>query len=95
MAKNVCKDCNMTVVMTKIGSELVATDPELITVVTARHVTGEVTGGIRMSTSTTPARRLHAERCADYQESARRKRLADEQRAYNKQHGRPPRNHGL
>lgn len=99
MAKNTCRDCNRTIVLVRVGGELVATDPELINVVPARHVMGPSGGSVRMAESTTPARRLHAEKCQEYADSARRARLADEMREYNKQNGRPPavprRNRGL
>lgn len=58
--------------MVDVGGELVATDPELISVVPR-------TGG-----RVEHARRLHAERCADYQEQERRERIADERRAFRK-----------
>jgi hypothetical protein len=99
MPKNTCQSCNRTVMLVEIGGEMVATDPELINVVPATHVQGDGSGGIRMSTRTTPARRIHAERCEDYQNQTRRDRIAADLRAYNDKNGRPPRaprkNHGL
>ena len=96
MPKSTCQACKRTVLMVPIAGELVATDPELINVVPATHVTGDGSGGIRMSQRTTPARRLHVERCSDYVEQARREKLAREQREYNRQNGRQPRrNSGL
>lgn len=98
MAKSVCKDCNMTVVMATVRGELVATDPELITVITARQTgpsPASDQSSIQMNTSKSFARRVHAERCQDYQERAKKERLLAEQREYTRKHGRTPRNHGL
>lgn len=100
MSKATCQDCKRTVLLVPIAGELVATDPELINVVPATH--SQTDGGgssIRMAHQTTPARRLHAERCEGYREADRRSALQAEMRAYNQKHGQPPkvprRNRGL
>lgn len=90
MAKITCHVCKRTVVMVRVGEGLVATDPELINVVPARHVMGDAGGGIRMGTSTTPARRLHEERCSGYAEQSRRDRLRSEMLQFNAQNGAMP-----
>ena len=102
MPKTTCRDCNRTVVMVQLGENLVATEPELITVVTAREKPPSPSMSlprIEMATRQTFARRLHAELCAEHKERGRRDRLAAEQREYNRTNGtpaRPPRrNHGL
>ena len=97
MSKSTCQSCERTVIMVPIDGELVAHDPEVIRVTPARQVRGDSGGGIRMGTKTTPARRLHGDLCDTYQEQARRDRIASDQRAFNKKHGRlaPRRNHGL
>lgn len=77
--------------MVRVGDGLVATDPELINVVPARHVMGDSGGGIRMGTSTTPARRLHDERCSDYAEQARRDRIRTEMLQFNTENSSTPR----
>lgn len=90
MAKNTCRDCNRNVVMVRIGGNLVATDPELIMVVPARERTPSPRAeqsGIVMASRQTFARRVHAERCADYKEQDRRDRLSAEMREYNRKHG--------
>lgn len=76
--------------MVRVGDGLVATDPELINVVTARHVMGDAGGGIRMGTSTTPARRLHEERCSDYAEQSRKDRIRTEMLQFNTDNGSAP-----
>jgi hypothetical protein len=99
MAKNTCRDCNRNVLLVRVGGELVATDPELISVVTAQSRTyvGDESGSrVVMATKATFARRLHAERCSEYVEAARRDRIAADLRAFNKKNGVAPRkNHGL
>lgn len=89
MPKSTCQACKRTVLMVPIGGELVATDPELMNVVPATHVMGDSGSSIRMGTRSTPARRLHVERCEDYQNQARRERIQTEMRQFNaKQQGR-------
>lgn len=95
MAKTTCEDCHRTVFVVQTAAGPVTTDPELISVVTAkrRADTGaEIPGGaIRMSATTTFARRLHAERCTDYQEIARKERLSEQMRAFTARQKREPR----
>lgn len=101
MAKATCPDCKRIVIMAEIGGTLVATDPELMTVVPARQRSSPSSDlpSIRMAHTQTYARRVHAERCADYQEQARRDRIAADLRAFNRKHGIKPaakaRSHGL
>jgi len=91
------------VLFARVGGQLVATDPELILVVPASRRTSasaasnlDAAGGLRMATSQTYARRVHAERCEDYQQQARKDRLAAEMRAFTNMHGRSARkNRGL
>lgn len=96
MARTTCRDCNRNIMMARVGGELVATDPELITVVPARNETrGDGEPRIRMAESSTFARRLHSERCSEYQEQARRERIAAEMREFTKKQSSPRRNRGL
>lgn len=99
MAMSTCRDCNRIVLMVRLSGSLVATDPELIHVVPAQHVGGSGGGSVRMGTATTPARRLHSERCHDYQDEGRKKRLRLEMAEFTKQNGQtarqPRRNRGL
>lgn len=89
MAKTTCRDCNRTVVMVRVGGDLVATDPELITVVAARERSpaGRDMPGIVMASRQTWARRVHAERCTEYREQARRERIAQEMREFSARNG--------
>ncbi len=91
MAKSTCRDCNRIVMLVRVDGTLVATDPELINVVPAQHVMGAGGSSVRMATQTTPARRLHAERCEIYRDEARRERLSLEMREFNQKNGQPPR----
>ena len=87
MAKTICNKCHRHVVLTRIDGQLVAADPELISVVTAvRH-------GTQMAGEAVFARRIHSDRCDDYQSQARRDRIAADMRSYNKRN--PKRNDGL
>lgn len=99
MAMSTCRDCKRIVMMVRLDGSLVATDPELINVVPAQHVSGPSGGSVRMGTNTTPARRLHAERCQVYQDEGRKERLRLEMAEFTKQNGqparRPRRNQGL
>lgn len=89
MAKTTCQNCDRTVVLVDIGDRQVMLDTEIISVVPA--ITARTgSGGIRMSTRTTAARRLHAELCDAYRAQAQRAKIAIEQRAYNRKNGRPP-----
>ncbi len=103
MAKATCQNCERTVLLVRISGELVMTDPELISVVTAKRRPAadrsDGSGGIQMATVTTWARRVHSDLCETYKNAAEREKIAAEQRAYNRKHGRtaspPKRNHGL
>lgn len=103
MAKTTCRNCERTVLMVRIAGEMVMTDPELISVVPATQKSAgdraDGTGGIRMSTATTWARRVHADLCESYKSQAARDKIAAEQREYNRRNGRAAaplkRNHGL
>lgn len=95
MARTTCRDCNRNIMMARVGGELVATDPELITVVPARNEARSGEPRIRMAESSTFARRLHSERCMEYQEQARRERIAAEMREFTKKQESPRRNRGL
>lgn len=90
MAKATCSDCNRNVIMVRIGGELVATESELIMVVPAQRKTyqGDMQERTVMASSTTYARQLHAARCADYVEQARKQRIAGEMRAFNERQAR-------
>lgn len=87
MAKTTCQNCDRTVVLVDIGDRQVMLDTEIISVVPA-IASCSGSGGVRMSTRTTPARRLHAELCDAYQAQAQRVKIAAEQRAYNRKNGR-------
>jgi hypothetical protein len=98
MAKSTCQACSRTVLMINIGGQNIATDPELISVVrvTQRMGDGNDVPRLEMASKTDFARRLHAERCEDYQNQARRERLAAEMRQYTANQKRAPRrNKGL
>jgi hypothetical protein len=101
MSRPTCKDCHRNVVLVRVGDGLVATDPELIMVIPASNRvpsqdTAQDLPRIVMASRQTFARRLHSELCQSYQDRARRERIADEQRAYNKKNGKSPRrNSGL
>lgn len=99
MPKTTCRDCNRNVLLVRVGGELVATDPELMSVVPAQNkmYQGSDSGSrVVMGTKATYARRLHSERCSEYVEAARRDRIAADLRAFNKKNGIAPRkNHGL
>lgn len=83
MSKATCQACNRTVLLVTVGGEQVATDPELINVVRATQRSGSGSGPrLRMAGSTELARRVHAERCTDYQEQARRALLQAEMRKF-------------
>ncbi len=85
MARSTCRDCNRNVAVTMVDGRPVALDPEPIMVVRLSR------GGGRLSSPDSPpfaARRIHAERCADYQEQDRRERLRSEMREYTHRHGR-------
>lgn len=84
MAKATCQACNRTVLLVTIGGEQVATDPELISVIGATQRLDSGDGGprLRMATATALARRVHAERCEDYQNQARRERLSAEMKQF-------------
>ncbi|SRR6266568_668912 len=90
MTKNTCRDCNRTVMLVAVGGESLAVDPELIAVVPARRTSHDGGGQphIRMASSQTFARRIHAEQCQGYQEAAKKKRVQDEMRAFTKQQER-------
>src|SRR5882762_2870700 len=98
MAKSTCQECHRTILMANIGGQLVATDTELISVVRVRQRTGDGSDlpRLEMASKTDFARRVHAERCEDYQNQARRERLSAEMRAYTANQKRSPRrNKGL
>ena len=99
MAKSTCQACHRTVLMVSIAGQQVATDPELISVVRAtQRPPSDASDGprIAMANKTDMARRLHAERCEDYQNQARRERLSAEMREYTANQKRTPRkNRGL
>lgn len=102
MPKATCQNCDRTVLVVNVGGQELTTDPELIMVVPARErpqSQRESGGGsIRMSTSATWARRIHADLCETYKQAAVREKIQREQREYNRRNGRgkaPRRNHGL
>lgn len=93
MARTTCQNCDRTVVLVDLGERQVMLDPEIITVVPAKHrqasARSDGSGSVSMSGASTFARRLHSEMCEAYQAQAQRARIAAEQRAYNRKHGRP------
>lgn len=99
MPKSTCNRCNRNILLVRVGGDLVATDPELMSVIPAtdrQPSPRSEQSRIEMAHRQTFARRLHAERCDSYQEQDRRDRILAEQREYNRKNGRSPRrNQGL
>src|SRR5678815_1466179 len=91
-----CRTCKRLVVMVRIDGQLMATENALINVVPA-FVTSDSTGQhVQMGDAPVQARQLHAALCPVYAEQDRRKRLAGEQRAFERQQQRAKgRNYGL
>lgn len=78
MARSTCRDCNRHVAVAVVEGRRVILDPEPIRVIRMeRGFSGEPE----------LARRLHAERCTDYQEQDRKNRLRAEMREYTQRHG--------
>lgn len=97
MSRATCKGCNRNIVLVRSGGELVAADPELMSVIPHQEQVraGRLSAPVE-SARQTLAYRVHAPLCDSYREQARIARIADEQRAYNKKNGRAPRrNSGL
>jgi hypothetical protein len=93
MPAETCRKCNRTIVLTMIRGELVATEREVIEVVplTRDVQRNDSPEGRWLPRAPTQARQLHAALCDGYREEARTKKIAAEQRAYNRKH----RSHGL
>lgn len=66
-----CKECRRMVHLVTVDGERVATDPEVLSVVRYGR-----------APSIDRARRLHSERCEDYQQQARRTANTAEMRRY-------------
>lgn len=74
--RTVCRKCNRNITIAVVRGEPVELDPELITV-------SPMAGGV-----TLVARRVHAEKCTEYQEAQRRERIAREKKEYEAANGR-------
>lgn len=92
-----CRTCKRFVTMVRLdGGELVATENALISVVPAIVSTDSEGTHVRMADASVQARQLHATLCPVYQEQDRKKRLADEKRAFERAQQRTTRrNAGL
>lgn len=90
MAKSICQSCKRNVMLVSIGGESTAFEPELIKVVRATSRQDPSADGPRiyMSNKIDYARRLHAERCEDYQNQARRERLSSDMRKFTARQAR-------
>lgn len=83
------------VTMVRIDGQLIATENALINVVPAIVTTDSAGTHVRMGEAPVQARQLHASLCPMYAEQDRKKRIADERRAFESQQRQPRRNHGL
>jgi formylmethanofuran dehydrogenase subunit B len=91
-----CRTCKRMVQFVKISGQLVATENALINVVPAIVTTDSAGTHVRMADMSVQARQLHATLCPVYAEQDRKKRLASEQRAFEReQHRSKGRNYGL
>jgi len=76
-----CGACHRMIHWVQLASgDRVATEPEIINVVVTR---GRLHPGALRDTMPRQARRLHAERCEDYQNQARRAETTAELKRYN------------
>lgn len=91
-----CKTCNRMVTYVRIDGQLIATENALINVVPAVVTVDSAGTHVQMGSSPMQARQLHASLCPMYAEQDRKKRLAAEQREYERAQQRSTRrNHGL
>lgn len=77
--KSTCRKCNRTVHIDIVDGLQVETDPELISVIVFE----------KRNACVEHARRLHAERCEDYQQEAKKTKLQAERHLWNSR--QPPR----
>lgn len=91
-----CRTCKRMVTYVEIDGELVATENALISVVPATVTIDSDGTHVRMGNAPVQGRQLHAALCPVYAEADRKKRLADERRAFEtKQQRAKGRNYGL
>lgn len=91
-----CRTCKRLVVMVRVDGQLIATENALINVVPAIVTTDSAGTHVRMGEAPVQARQLHSTLCPVYVEDARRKRIATEQREYERVQQRAKgRNYGL
>lgn len=91
-----CKTCKRLVMMVRVDGQLIATENALINVVPAIVTTDSAGTHVEMAEAPVQARQLHAALCPMYAEQDRKKRIADEQRAFERGQQRAKgRNYGL
>jgi formylmethanofuran dehydrogenase subunit B len=91
-----CRTCKRMVHFVKIDGELIATENALISVVPAIVTIDSSGTRVRMADALVQARQLHAALCPQYAEADRKKRIADEQRQFERAQQRATRrNAGL
>lgn len=91
-----CRTCKRMVHFVRIDGQLTALENALINVVPATVTVDSGGTHIQMGSAPTQARQLHAALCPQYVEQDRKKRIAEEQREYERAQQRATRrNAGL
>lgn len=91
-----CKTCKRMVHYCRIDGALVATENALINVVPATVTIDNDGTHVQMAAAPTQARQLHSSLCPVYVEQDRKKRIAEEKRAFEAKEQRAKgRNYGL
>lgn len=91
-----CRKCKRMVTLIRIDGELIATENAIINVVPAVVTVDSAGTHVQMGAAPMMARQLHASLCPVYAEQDRKKRIAAEQREYERAQQRSTRrNHGL
>jgi len=91
-----CRTCKRMVHFVKIDGRLEAVENALISAVPAIVTIDSAGTRVQMTDAVVQVRQLHATLCPQYAEADRKKRIADEQRAFEKQQQRSKRsNYGL
>lgn len=91
-----CRTCKRMVHFVKIDGRLEAVENALISAVPAIVTIDSAGTRVQMADAVVQVRQLHATLCPQYAEQDRKKRIADEQRSFEKQQQRSKRsNYGL
>lgn len=91
-----CRTCKRMVHYVNVDGEMIATENALISAIPATVTVDSDGTHVRMGQAPIQVRQLHAALCPQYAEADRKKRIADEKRAFERAQSRSTRrNAGL